>query len=172
MRAIARPQMPFTPRAAAYYASRMAYPTLEAVGTQRLIDVAALDRPAVFICYAEATQHGADAIENAIRVLYPASKVLIAHVIDLHTVPSLFRGVARNILNSEYEKAVAALPPGETAEHYVIILPDWDAAFVTALGVTDVTQQLGVAVFAANGALLGLAQDGDEVSEALTLLSR
>ena len=148
----------------------MTYPTLEAVGTQRPIDVATLDRPAVFICYAEATQDGADAIEAAVRQTYPASRVLVAHVIDLHMVPGLFRGVARNILNSEYEKAVAALPAGEKADEYVIILPDWDAAFVTSLGLADVTKQLGVAVFDADSTLSGLSQGEDVAAETLTLL--
>ena len=148
----------------------MTYPTLEAVGTQRLIDTAALDCPAVFICYGEATQHGAKAIESAVRERYPASEVLVAHVIDLHTVPSLFRGVARNILNTEYEKAVAALPQDETAEDYVVILPDWDAAFVTAVGLEDVTQRLGIAVFAADGTLTGLAQGEDIPSQTLRFL--
>ena len=146
-------------------------PSLEAVGTQRLIDTSALDRPAVYICYGEATQHGANAIEAAVREAYPASQVLVAHVIDLHTVPSMFRGVARSILNAEYAKAVDALPPGETAEDYVVILPDWDAAFVTALGLADVTKQLGVAVLAKDGALQGLAQDGEVAAETLQLLS-
>jgi hypothetical protein len=149
----------------------MTYPTLEAVGTQRTIDVAALDRPAVFICYAEATQHGADAIEAAVRERHAASEVLVAHVIDLHTVPSMFRSVARNILSSEYEKAVAELPPGETAQDYVVILPDWDAAFVTAIGLEDVTKQLGVAVFATDGALRGLAQGAGTPEETVRLLA-
>lgn len=148
----------------------MTYPTLEAVGTQRTIDVATLDRPAVFICYAEATQHGADAIEAAVREHHAASEVLVAHVIDLHTVPSLFRGVARGILNSEYEKAVAELPAGETAEDYVVILPDWDAAFVTALGLPDVTTQLGVAVFGPDGMLRGLARQEEVTAETLRLV--
>lgn len=147
------------------------YPSLEAVGTQRVIDVAALDRPAVFICYGEATQHGAGAIEAAVREHYAAVEVLVAHVIDLHTVPSMFRGVARNILNSEYEKAVAELPAGETAEDYVVILPDWDAAFVTVVGLDDVTKQLGVAVFAADGTLVGLAQGEKVADDTVRLLS-
>ena len=79
-------------------------PKLEAVGTQRLIDVAALDGPAVFICYAEATQQGAGAIEAAVRERYNAAHVLVGHVIDLHTVPRMFHAVARNILIAEYEK--------------------------------------------------------------------
>jgi hypothetical protein len=149
----------------------MTYPSLQAVGTDRAIDVASLDRPAVFICYAESTQHGAAAIEAAVRAQHTAAQVLVAHVIDLHTVPSLFRSVARGILNSEYEKAVAELPPGEAASDHVVILPDWDAAFVTATGLDDVAQRLGVAVFAANGTQLGLAQGDGAAAEVMQLLS-
>jgi hypothetical protein len=137
----------------------MPYPALEAVGTRRVIDTAGLDRPAVFVCYAEATQGGANAIEEAVRQQYSAAQVLVAHVIDLHTVPGMFHAIARNILNSEYEKAVAALPAGEDAAAYVIILPDWDAAFVKSLGLEDVTKHLGVAVLDSDGNLLGLGQD-------------
>ena len=68
------------------------------------------------------------------------------------------------------EKAVAALPAGETAEDYVVILPDWDGAFVAALGLEDVTRQLGVAVFAQDGSLLGLPQSGEIAPEVLRLL--
>ena len=78
--------------------------------------------------------------------------------------------MARNILNAEYEKAVAALPAGETEQDYVIILPDWDATFVTATGLEDVAKQLGIAVFAKDGALQGLAQGEDVASEAAVLL--
>ncbi len=150
---------------------QLPYPALEAVGTQRLIDTAALDRPAVFICYGEATQHGAAAIESAVRERYAAARVLVAHVIDFYTVPGLFHGVARGILNKEYEKAVAGLPQGETAEDFVVILPDWDAAFVNALGLDDVTKRLGVAVFAEDGVLQGIAQGEDAATETLRLLT-
>jgi hypothetical protein len=149
----------------------MPYPTLEAVGTERVIDLSSLDRPAVLICYAEATQDGAGAIEAAVRERYTAAQVLVAHVIDLHTVPRIFHAVARSILNAEYDKAVAALPPGETADDYVVILPDWDAAFGAAMGLDDVMKHLGVAVFAANGALLGLAQGDDVTAKTLRLLA-
>lgn len=110
------------------------YPTLEAVGSGRILNVSALDRPAVLICFAEATQHGADPVEAAVRARYTAAQVLVGHVVDLHSVPSLFRGMARGILNQEHAKAVTELPPGEVAEDYVVILPDWDGAFTTALG--------------------------------------
>ncbi len=148
----------------------MTYPTLEAVGSGRIVDVTALDRPAVLICFAEATQNDATPVEAAVRARYTAAQVLVGHVIDLHSVPSLFRGVARGILNSEHAKAVAELPPGETADDYVVMLPDWDGAFVNALPLEDVSQRLAVAVFAANGTLVGTAQGEDVPAETLAMI--
>jgi hypothetical protein len=150
----------------------MPYPTLEAVGSGRIVDVASLDRPAVFICFAEATHDDADPVEAAVRARYAAAQVLVGHVIDMQAVPSLFRGMARGILNQEHAKAVAALPPGETADDYVVMLPDWDGAFVAALGLSDVSQHLGVAVFAADGTLVGPAQGEDVPTETVLLLDQ
>jgi hypothetical protein len=150
----------------------MPYPTLEAVGSGRIVDVASLDRPAVFICFAEATQHGADPVEAAVRARFTAAQVLVGHVIDLHTVPTLFRGMARGILDQEHAKALAELPPGEPAEDYVVMLPDWDGAFVAALGLNDVSRHLGVAVFTADGTLVGTEQGNDVPAEAVRLLDQ
>jgi hypothetical protein len=128
--------------------------------------VTALDRPAVLLCFAQATQHDADPVEAAVRAKYGAAEVLVGHVVDLHGVPRMFRGVAERILASEYEKAVAALPSGETAADYVVILPDWDGAFVESLGLAaDVSQTLAVAVFSKDGRLAGTAQ-GEGVADA------
>jgi hypothetical protein len=126
------------------------------------------------LCYAQATQDGAEAVEVAIRERYPDAKSLIvAHVIDLHTVPGLFRGVAEGIMKSEFEKAARELPEGELPYDHVIILPDWDGAFVKALAfVDDVSKHLGVAVFAPDGKLTGTAQ-GPGITEALlTMLTK
>ena len=148
----------------------MTYPTLKAVGSGRIIDVTSLDRPAVLICFAEATQHGADAVEAAVRARYAATQVLVGHVIDLHTVPRLFRGMAEGILKSEHAKAVAELPPGETADDYVVILPDWNGAFISALALDDVSKRLAVAVFTKEGTLIGTAQEEDVPAATLRLL--
>jgi hypothetical protein len=150
----------------------MTYPSLVAVGTNRTIDVSQLDRSAVFLCYAEATQHDADPIEAAVRARYSATDVLVGHVVDLHGVPRMFRGTAERILNSEYEKAVASLPAGETADDYIVILPDWDGMFVRSLGLAeDVSKRLAVAVFGRDGTLLGTAQGDGTADDCLEMLS-
>jgi hypothetical protein len=83
----------------------------------------------------------------------------------------MFRGVARGILASEYEKAVASLPEGQMAYDDVIILPDWDGAFVAALGFDeDVSKRLGLALFDAEGRLLGTAQGDDAAAQAIDML--
>jgi hypothetical protein len=125
----------------------------------------------VLLCFAQATQGEANAVETAVRAQYTASQVLVGHVVDLHGVPGLMRGMAERIMRSEYEKAIEALPPGETADDYIVILPDWDAAFVKSVVFSeDVSKRLGVAVFWQDGTLLGTAQRDHTVSAVLGLL--
>jgi hypothetical protein len=150
----------------------MSHPPLTAIGTGRAIDVSLLDRPTVFLCFAQATQNAADPIEAAIRERYPTSEVLVAYVVDLHRVPGMLRGVPERMMKSEFEKAVAALPEAETAEDYVVVLPDWDGAFVKSLDLQDdVSKQLGLAVFRQDGALVGTAQGPGATSICLDMLS-
>ena len=151
----------------------MSHPPLTAVGTGRVVDVAHLDRPAVFLCFAQATQGEADPIEAAVRERYSASEILVGHVVDLHSVPGMFRGIAERILVSEYDKAVGALSAGETAEDYVVVLPDWDGAFVKSMGFgEDVSKRLGVAVFGRDGTLLGTAQGTGAAEACVELTTR
>jgi hypothetical protein len=155
------------------YTESVKYRPLTAVGTNRTIDVSHLDRPAVFLCFAQATEKEPEPVEAAIREHYTASQVLIGHVVDLHGVPGMMRGMAERILASEYEKAVAALPEGETVEDYVVLLPDWDAAFIRSLGFSeDVSKRMGVAVFGRDGALLGTAQGEGAADACLGWLSK
>ena len=151
----------------------MSYLPLRSVGTERAIDVTKMDRPAVFLCFAQATQNDAPPIEAAIRARYRAAAVLIGDVVDLHRVPGMLRGLAERILRSEYEKAVAALPQGETPADYVVLLPDWDGTFVKSLGFAeDVSKRLGVAAFGRDGTLLGMAQGEHAADECLEMLSK
>jgi hypothetical protein len=138
-----------------------------------VVDFADLGSPAVMLCYAQATQDEAEPIESAIRRRYPdATSLIVAHVIDLHTVPGLFRGVAEGIMEGESEKAVRELPEGESPYDHVIILPDWDGAFIRAIDFgEDVSNQLGAAVFAPDGTLVGTAQEEGITKAVLTLLA-
>jgi hypothetical protein len=149
----------------------MMHPVLTAVGTGRTLDVAALGVPVVVLCYSQATQDAALAVEAGIRANYPdASVLLIAHVIDLSGVPSMFRGIAEGIMRGEFDKAVGELATGQQAFDQVIILPDWDGGFVASTGLTDVGKRLGVAVFA-EGGLAGITQTEELFEDVLRLLA-
>ena len=145
-------------------------PSLTAVGTSRVIDLQTLPCPAVLICFAQATQGGADDVELAVRERYSVAQVLVGHVIDLRDVSRLFRGVAEGILRGEYKKAVDGLSDGQAPGDHVIILPDWDGAFVRAVGLNEVGKNLGVAVFHQDGTLAGTDQGGDVPAATLRLL--
>ncbi len=149
----------------------MTYPALTAVGTDRVIDPNAIDVPLVLICYAQATQSAGEAIETAIRDAYPdATRLVVAHVIDLHSVPRMLRGVAEGILRNEYNKAVESLAEGQMPYDYTIVLPDWDGAAIASLGLENVDKHAGVAVFAPPGRLLGIDQSDEPASAVLRML--
>jgi hypothetical protein len=112
--------------------------------------------PLVLICIAQETEKDAAKIEDAVRELYPrAADVLVAHVIDLHKVPSLFRKVAEGVLASEYKKAVEALREGQEPADYVVMLPDWQGEFAPAFNLPDPSAQIGGAVISPDGDVMG-----------------
>jgi len=82
----------------------------------------------------------------------------------------MFRGIAEGIMRGEFDKAVRELAPGQDPFDYVIILPDWDGAFVASTSLADVSKRLGVAVFA-NGELVGIVQDEAPVEGVLNLVA-
>ena len=149
----------------------MTYPTLIAVGTNRVIDPNSIDAPLVLICYAQATQSTGEAIEATIRDAFPdAQQIVVAHVIDLHSVPRILRGIAEGMLRNEYRNAIETLAEGQMPYDYTIVLPDWDGTAITSFGLENVDKRAGVAVFAPPGHLAGIDQGDDPASAALRLL--
>jgi hypothetical protein len=130
--------------------------TLTAEGSGRELR---FDRPGtttLLICMTQESQQAAEAIEEAARARWPlASDLLIAYVIDLRSVPGLFRKVAENILASEYSKAVEALNTDQVPEDYVVLLPDWQGEAIQALGFDGGTHAPGVAVLTSHGGVVG-----------------
>ncbi len=145
---------------------------LSAVGSGREIDFDSPGLVTLLICYAQQTEAGAEPLELALREHHPdISKLLVAHLIDLHKLPGLFRKAAEVTLDSEYKKAVAALDPGQPAADHVVILADWDGAAVQALGLSGVEKKLGLAVLDRSGTVVGTDQSDDLTAGALRLLS-
>ena len=148
------------------------FPRLTAVGTGRVIDVARIEAPVVLICFGQNSHAGANAVEEAVRERYPnARDVLVGHVIDLRSVPRMFRKVAESVMKGEFEKAAREVPAGQAPEDYVLILPDWDGAMIKAAGFEeDVATSLGVAVFDRGGRLVGVSQGADTAADVMRLL--
>ena len=127
---------------------------LTAVGSGRDVDLSALSVPALLICFAQETQAGIDPIEQAAHERYPdASRLLVAHVVDLHKIPGMLRKVAEGVLGNEHKKAVEELPAGVPAADYVMILPDWDGSAIRALGLEDPARAVGVVLIRPGGAI-------------------
>jgi hypothetical protein len=136
--------------------------SLTAVGHGRTLDLSAPGVCTVLICLAQETQGDTAGVEAAVRQRWPsATDVLVAYVVDLRKVPSLFRKVAEGMLASEYKKAVEALEPGQDAWEYTMILPDWKAEVATALGLEDPSKRASAAVIASDGRLIGAVQASD-----------
>lgn len=125
---------------------------LTAMVSGRTVKIAGNGVPTLFICFGQETQAGIGAVEDVARGAYPkASRLLVAHVIDLHKVPGLLRKIAEGVLANEHKKAVEGLPHGTPPDNYVVMLPDWNGEAVKALGLQDATKALGLVLIDADG---------------------
>ena len=146
---------------------------LKAIGSGREIGLKAIGKPAVLIFHTQETSEEAAQVNAAIRAVEAYTKaenLLIANVVDLRTVPKLFRNFAERAMRSSYEEAAAALPEGLNAEDYVLILPDWDGTVTNAADLKDVNQMAGVVVLDAQGNIAGTHQGDVAVESTLELL--
>jgi hypothetical protein len=140
---------------------------LTAFKSARIIEPGKTGRPVLMICFGQETQAGIDAVEAVAREIHPKdAELIVGYVIDLHSIPSLLRKVAEGVLAGEHRKAVESLPAGLAPDDYVVMLPDWDGAIVKALGLSDATKTLGLALVDA-GARVAWRYQGDSPAEAL-----
>ncbi|MCX6066648.1 MAG: NAD(P)/FAD-dependent oxidoreductase [Chloroflexi bacterium] len=149
--------------------------TLKATGSERELTLNAIGTPAVLLFHTAETAEDAERINQAIRAVpeyQPSAAVTIANVVDLHSVPKLFRGFAEKSMRESYEKAGKSLPPGEKPQDYVIILPDWDGSVTKGIGLADTSKTVGLAVLDAQGVLIGTYQGTEPESHALEMLKK
>jgi hypothetical protein len=147
--------------------------TLEAVGHGRKLRLDAIGAPAVLIFVSRGTSGLARSVVDDIRARYPmASQVVVATVADLRGIARLTRPVARARMKESYARAVARLGEGQSPEEYVLILPDWDGAVITALGIADPGKAVAVAVIDGAGNVTGVYHGFDSASRALALLEQ
>ncbi|MCA9917211.1 MAG: NAD(P)/FAD-dependent oxidoreductase [Anaerolineales bacterium] len=139
--------------------------TLTAAGSGRQVVLTDVKRPSVLIFHTQETAAASTAVNQAVRAKYPlATSVFVASVVDLHTLPKLFRRFAESAMRKSYEEAASTLPHGMKPQDYVVILPDWDGGVTRAFGLENVDKQAGVAVLDGNGRLVGVYQ-GDALAE-------
>ncbi|MBC8330722.1 MAG: NAD(P)/FAD-dependent oxidoreductase [Anaerolineae bacterium] len=147
--------------------------TLKAIGSGREIALDKIGKPAMLLFHTQETAEQAAKVNAAVRDVArfaKAENLFIANVVDLHSVPKLFRNFAERAMKSSYEEAAANLPAGYASEDYVIILPDWDGEVTKAAGLKDVNQMAGVVMLDADGNLIGVYQGEAAVESALDLV--
>ncbi len=138
--------------------------TLTAVSSQRAITLNNTGLPTVFIFHTQETADASTAINKAVRGHYPlAAQLMVASVVDLHSLPKLFRKFATGAMRKSYKQAEETLPAGAKAEEYVLILPDWDGEVTAVCGLQDVDKKAAVLVLDQNGQAVGRYQ-GDELA--------
>ena len=97
---------------------------------------------------------------------------MIANVVDLHSVPKLFRGFAEKSMRESYDRTAASLVAGLDAQDYIIILPDFDGSVTRAFGLKDTAAAVGLALLDAGGHLMGTYQGSEPEAQALALLQK
>ena len=149
--------------------------TLQSAGSGRRITLNAIGIPAVLLFHTQDTAEQAAKINSALRSMdkYRATdRLLIANVVDLRSVPKLFRNIAEKAMKDSYKQAVAALPQDSCPEDNVIILPDWDGHITKSLELKDVSKTAGVVVVNDKGCIVGKYQGSESESHALALLEK
>jgi len=149
-------------------------PTIKAIGSNREVCLNSIGKFAVLLFHTQETADDAAKVNAALRAVaaYDSpDKLIIANVVDLHSVPKLFRGFAENAMKDSYKQAASILPQGANPADYVLILPDWDGGLTKSVGLKDTNKTAGVAVLDGNGNILGTSQNRDLISHAMQLLA-
>lgn len=149
--------------------------TITAIGSGREITFNAIGKRSVLLFHTADTSEDAERINKAVRTVdeYQACKsVTIINVVDLHSVPKLFRGFAEKSMRESYDKASKSIPQGEDPQNYIIILPDWDGKATKGFGLGDTSKVVGLAVLDAQGNVVGTYQGDKPESHALELLQK
>ncbi|MEM6431325.1 MAG: hypothetical protein AAF708_18960 [Deinococcota bacterium] len=148
--------------------------TLTAVVTDLELRLAQPDKLTILIFHGETTADAASAINFQVRQAFPASSsLLIASVIDLAFVPSMFRDTARSAMQDAfYKETETYLPDGYDPTEYIVIFPDWDGDVTSAFGFADVDTSIGIVVMGQRGRVLLTYQGDDPAEAAITTLRR
>jgi len=145
--------------------------TLTAVASKRKIALNAVATPTLLILFDQGTAGQIDPVVSAVRDAWPtADLVQIANVVDLRKFPKIVRKVAETLLNNSYNQNARNVKEGRDPADYVIILPDWQARVMKAVGIENVSSRIAIAVVAPGGRLIGAYQGEGEGAKAVELL--
>jgi prolycopene isomerase len=149
--------------------------TIKASGSGREVTLNAIGKRSVLIFHTADTSEDAERINQAIRAVaeYQACEsVTIINVVDLRSVPKLFRSFAEKSMRESYDKASKSIPQGQNTQDYVIILPDWDGKATQGFGLGDTSKVVGLAVLDAQGGVVGTYQGSEPEHHTLELLQK
>jgi prolycopene isomerase len=142
--------------------------TLTAAVSGREIDFARPGLPTTLVF------HDQDSAEAGVRAVVAirsehadAASVTVANVVDLQSVPKMFRRFANTSMRNSYAQAEERLSEGKRPEDYVVILPDWDGSATESFGFSDLGADIGVVVLDAEGEVVGVHQGESATDEAL-----
>jgi hypothetical protein len=141
--------------------------TLKAIGSGREVALRGIGKPAVLLFHTQETADEAAKVNAAIRAVKACQtpeQLFIANVVDLHSVPKLFRNFAESAMKDSYKKATATLPAEANPSDYVLILPDWDGSLTKAAGMKDVDKVAGVVILNGDGHVVETYQGADAVN--------
>lgn len=146
--------------------------SLTAIVSKRKLAFNDVPVPTLLVLVAQETAGLVDPIFAAVREKYPlASQVQIATIVDTHKFPAILKKFAEGLMKSRYNESAKNMEPGKEPAEYLLIVPDWKAAASKALGLTDTSEHLAIAVLAPGGKLIGTDQSADTAAAALALLA-
>ena len=149
--------------------------TLKAAGSGHEVTLNAIGKRSVLLFHTADTSEDAERINQAIRAVdeYQAcTSIIIANVVDLHSVPKLFRSFAEKSMRDSFDKASKSIPQRQDPQDYVIILPDWDGKATKGFGLGDTSKVVGLAVLDEQGGVVGTYQGDEPERHALELLQK
>ena len=151
---------------------------LEVIGGTRQVRLADFaGRPVVLLFNSAKTAEAASAVNLLLRSRQPDHHALpIVTVVDLHSVPKPFRGIARGSMKKSYGEAVTAArqeftprgeqPPADMTE-VVCIAPDWDGKVAAAYGVGDLDRDVVAVLIGPDGTIVGQGRGAEAAEELL-----
>ena len=149
--------------------------TLKAAGSGREMTLNAIGKRSVLLFHTADTAEDAERINQTVRAVnefQTCTSITIANIVDLHSVPRLFRNFAEKSMRESFERASKAIPQGEDPQNYVIILPDWDGKATQGFGLRDTSKVVGLAVLDEQGSVIGTYQGSEPELHALEFLQK